>query len=95
MANRSPGCFGHYDFAQIAKFAKKRFIEGYDTVSLLQQAKNDTEREEVALVCLLDVEDKYVLDINLKCRHAKNCNVTNCRDKLRKLIENELSHSRN
>lgn len=91
MVNRSPGCFGNYDFDHIAHFAKKRFIDGYSTIDLLAQAKSETEREEIALVCMLDVEDDMVLDIELGCRYADDCKVTNCRDKLRRLIEAELT----
>jgi hypothetical protein len=90
MANHSPGCFGKYDFDHIARFAKKRFIDGNTTISLLEQARSETEREEIALVCMLDVDDAIVLDVNLSCRYANDCKVTNCRDKLRQLIETEL-----
>ena len=91
MVNRSPGCFGNYDFDSIAEFARKRYVEGESTIKLLQQARTQAEKEEIALVCMLDVEDEYVLDIQLDCRYAKDCKVTNCRDKLRKLIEIELA----
>jgi hypothetical protein len=90
MATSNPGCFGHYEFNHIAHFAKKRFVEGYSTISLIQQARSDTEREEVVLVCMLDIEDEFVLDIELDCRYVSDCKVTNCRDKLRSLIESEL-----
>ena len=90
MANYSPGCFGSYDFDRIAHFAKKRFVDGNSTINLLEQANSKTEREEIALVCMLDVEDEIVLDVDLDCRYADDCKVTNCRDKLRKLIEIEL-----
>ena len=93
MANRSPGCFGNYDFDNIAKFAKKRFVDGNSTISLLKQARTETEREEIALVCMLDVDDEIVLDVKLDCRYAEDCKVTNCRDKLRKLIETEITIS--
>ena len=93
MANHSPGCFGNYDFDNIANFAKKRFVDGDSTISLLKQARTQTEREEIALVCMLDVADEIVLDIKLGCRYADDCKVTNCRDKLRKLIETELEGS--
>ena len=89
MGNRNPGCFGHYDFDHIAYFAKKRFVDGCNTISMLKQAQSETEREEIALVCMLDVDDEIVLDIQLGCRYADNCKVTNCRDKLRKFIEAE------
>jgi len=93
MANHSPGCFGNYDFDRIANFAKKRFVDGNSTISLLKQARSETEREEIALVCMLDVDDEIVLDVKLDCRYANDCKVTNCRDKLRKLIETELKVS--
>lgn len=92
MPNRSPGCFGNYDFDHIAHYAKRRFVDGCNTISLLAEANSETEREEIALVCMLDVEDDLVLDIHLDCRHANDCKVTNCRQKLRHLIEDELGH---
>ena len=91
MVSSNPGCFGHYDFEHIAHFAKKRFVDGYSTISLLQQARSDTERQEAALVCMLDVEDELVLNIELDCHYASDCKITNCRDKLRQLIEAELN----
>ena len=93
MANYSPGCFGNYNFDHIAKFAKKRFVDGNSTISLLEKACSETEREVIALVCMLDIEDKFVIDLTLDCRYADDCKVTNCRDKLRKLIETELTES--
>ena len=89
MVNRNPGCFGHYDFDHIVDFAIKRFVDGCNTISMLMQAQSETEREEIALVCMLDVDDEIVLDIQLDCRYGDDCKVTNCRDKLRKLIEAE------
>ena len=69
-------------------------MDGNSTISLLNQAHSETEREEIALVCMLDVEEELVLDIELDCRYANDCKVTNCRDKLRKLLEIELKASR-
>ena len=92
MVKRNPGCFGHYDFDHIARFAKMRFVDGYSTISLLQQAQSEIEREEAALVCMLDVEDEFVINVELDCRYAKDCKITNCRDKLRKLIEAMLTN---
>ena len=94
MPNHSPGCFGKYDFNNIAKFAKKRFVEGDSTISLLKKARSKIEREEIALVCMLDVDDAIVLDVKMDCRYADDCKVTNCREKLRKLIETELEVSK-
>lgn len=91
MVCRNPGCLGNYDFDHIAFFAKKRFVDGYDTVALLEQARSQREKEEIALVCLLDVEDDQIKDLHLSCRYKDQCEVTTCRDKLKKLIEQELA----
>lgn len=95
MANHNPGCFGNYDFDRIAEFARKRFVDGCNTIQLLEQAQSETEQEEIILVCMLDVADEFVLDTQLECRYSQDCKVTNCRDKLRKLIETELKACRN
>ena len=90
-ACRNPMCLVDYDFEQIAYFARKRFVDGVDTVSLLQQAGSKREKEEIALVCLLDVEDDVIRAIQLKCRHADKCKVTDCRNRIKKMIEQDLA----
>jgi hypothetical protein len=87
----NPRCIGNYDFEHIAHFARKRFVEGFDTVSLLSQARSQRENEEIALVCMLDVEENVIRDLQLSCRHADTCGVTDCRDRLRDLIERDLA----
>ena len=94
MVCRNPGCLGDYDFENIAFFARKRFIDGWDTVSLLAQARTQREKEEIALVGLLDVEDDQIRDLQLNCHHAERCPLTNCRELLRKLIADELAARR-
>jgi hypothetical protein len=91
MVCRNPGCLGNYDFDHIAFYARKRFIEGCDTVALLRQAKSEREKEEIALVCMLDVDDDCIRDMKLSCRYAGQCAVTTCRAKLKKMIEAELA----
>jgi hypothetical protein len=92
MACRTPGCLGNYDFDRIAFYARKRFVEGYDTVTLLEQATSEQEKEEIALVAMLDIEDNIIQDMELCCRHAKECKVTICREKLKKMIERDLAN---
>ena len=91
MACYNPGCLGNYDFDHIAFFARKRFVEGYNTIELMEQAESDREKEEIALVCMLDVEDDTIHDLKLSCRYNGECKVTNCRTKLKKMIEEELA----
>ncbi len=87
MACHNPRCLGNYDFDHIAFFAIKRFVEGYNTITLLEQAESECEKEVIALVCLLDVEDNKIRDLGLSCGH-----VIDCRDKLKIMIEEELEN---
>ena len=91
MACHNRECLGSYDFEQIAFFARKRFVEGCSTVALLEQAKSDCEREEIALVSLLDVSDDKLRDLRLGCKYSRQCKVMDCRDRLRRMIEEELA----
>jgi hypothetical protein len=87
----NPRCMGKYDFEHIARYARKRFVEGCDTITLLNQASTQREKEEIALVSMLDVDENVIRDLNLSCRHADSCEVTDCRDRLRELIERDLA----
>lgn len=89
----NPRCLGHYDFEHIAYFARKRFVEGFDTITLISLASTQREKEEIALVCMLDVEADTIRDLKLDCRHAGTCEVTDCRERLRDLIERDLAGS--
>jgi hypothetical protein len=81
---------GNYDFDKIAFFAKKRFVEGCNTIELMGAAESEREKEEIALVSLLDVEDDEIRDLQLSCKYAGQCKVMDCRDKLKKMIAEEL-----
>jgi hypothetical protein len=90
MFCHNPRCMGNYDFNHIAFFAKKRFVEGCNTIELMEAAESEREKEEIALVCLLDVEDGQIRDLQLCCRHAGRCKAIDCREELIKIIEEEL-----
>ena len=90
MTCQNPRCMGNYDFDHIAYFAKKRFVEGCNTIELLGAAKTEREKEEIALVCLLHLEDDAIRDLRLCCKYAGKCKAINCRDRLKKMIEDEL-----
>lgn len=90
MSHYNPDCLGEYDFDHIAHFAHKRFIEGCRTIDLLMQANTQREKEEIALVATMDLDDDTIVDLNLTCRHAENCHVMTCRDVIRNLIEERI-----
>jgi hypothetical protein len=91
MGCRDQSCLGKYDFDNIVCFAKQRFVEGCSTIELMGQAGSEREKQEIALVSLLDVEDDQIRDIRLSCIHEGECNVVDCRSKLKKMIEERLA----
>ena len=91
MSCHVPGCIGNYDFEQIVAFAFRRFVEGYSTIALLKQARTEREKEEIALVSMLDVEDDKIRDLHLCCENSADCKVIDCRERLKKMIDAELA----
>jgi hypothetical protein len=91
MACKKPECLGNYNFDKIAYFARMKFIEGYSTIELLKLATSKYEKEEIALVCLLDVDDDKIRDLQLTCTYAGECISVDCRERLKRMIEEELA----
>jgi len=91
MSCHVPGCMGNYDFDDIVEFAIRRFVDGFSTIDLLEQASTEREKEEIALVSLLDVEDDNIRDLHLCCKHSAHCKVLDCRARLKRIIEQELA----
>ncbi len=86
MADRISQCMGQYDFDRIARYARKRFVEGIDTITLLGDANSVVEREEIVLVSLLDVDGAEITALEISCSHASSCAVTDCHERLRQKI---------
>jgi hypothetical protein len=83
-------CFSKYSLDRLVRYAKKRFIEGIQTVDLLKTANSEIEKEEIMLIAFLDVEDKEIHDLLLGCTEDDSRLLLNCREILKSLIENEL-----
>jgi len=82
---------GNYNFDNIVFYAIKRFVEGCNTIELLDAAKSEREKEEIALVCLLHLDDDTIDDLNLCCDCAGQCKTIYCRNKLKKIIKEKLA----
>lgn len=93
MSCKKQQCLGNYDFDQIEYFARKKFIEGCSTIELLKLARSEYEKEQIALVCLLDVEDDKIRDLQLTCKYASECISVDCRQQLKRMIESELART--
>jgi hypothetical protein len=77
---------GKYNFDHIAFFAIKRFVEGWETIDLLGIAKNEREKEAIALVCLLHLDDDAMDDFHLSCDCNNKCKTLTYRKRLKKII---------
>ena len=80
-----------YDFDRIVFYARKRFVDGCNTIDLMTAAKSDKEKEEIALVALLNVDDENIQDLQLFSRYSEPCKAIDFRDYLREVIWKELS----
>jgi hypothetical protein len=56
----------------------------------MQCARTEREKEEIALVSMLDMDDDNIRDLKLCCKHAESCKSLDCREKLRQIIEDAL-----
>lgn len=90
MGSQFKECMGGYDFDHIAFYARRRFIDGCNTVDLMQAAGTQREKEEIALVSLLHVKNAEIQQIQLSCKHAGKCKIMDCRDRLIHKIETKI-----
>lgn len=71
----------------LTHYAYKRYIENVSTIELMQQATTEQQKEEIALVALLDVKD----DLNINLRYHKTYKNTDKLPQLRIEILQALS----
>lgn len=90
MISHIPECMGNYDFDKIAFYAKKRFVDGFNTIELMEAAKTQREKEEIALVSLLHVSKDKIQDIGLTCKYSGQCKIMDCRERLINMIAEEI-----
>ena len=90
-----PGCLSNYNFANLELFARNQFIEGCNTIDLMRNARTYREKEEIALVAMLDLSNKTVTDLRLDCKHADTCKSTHCRNLLNKIVKEGLVKKNN
>ena len=91
MASQNSEYLENYDFDRMVHYARKRFVDGCNTVDLMASAKTDREKEEIALVALLNVDDENIHELQLFCKYSEPCKAIDFRDSLRKTIWEELS----
>jgi hypothetical protein len=84
---------GNYDYDRIAILAIKRYVEGYNTIDLLEAATSQREKEEVVLVALLHFDDEVLDDFNLGCACDDECKTIIYRNRLKNMLRGYLENS--
>lgn len=72
--------------ADLEKWAYKKYVEGKDTLGLMQETRTEYDRELVTIVALLDFEPT-VLNTMLGHEAKATCNLQRCRDRVREWLQ--------
>ncbi len=80
-------CFGKYDIRELLPIVEKKFVDGLSTVELLKEAQNDEEKDKVAIVALLDLDDETVMNLLSDNKNGDaNFHILSCRNRLKKTL---------
>ncbi|MBE9536993.1 MAG: hypothetical protein IMF07_07400 [Proteobacteria bacterium] len=86
--NKDPkGCFCKYSINKLADVARGKFVEHRSTIDLMESAKSETEKDEVAIVSLFDVDDETLVELMKNKLEDERCSVVSCRKMLKRQIE--------
>jgi len=86
MACFNPECIGNSSFERIAFYARRRFIDGIDTITLMTEAPTERDKRDVALAALLDLDDASLRRMNLFHCPQQDCKAHDYRRRLKQLL---------
>jgi hypothetical protein len=66
---------------------RAKFMKHRSTVDLIRESVTAEERDPVAIVALLDIEDSLVVDALVSRAQGENCHIFSCRDMLKHQLE--------
>ena len=89
MACQNPGCIKQYDYECIAVYARMRYVEGVSTIMMLCNATTESEKIQISLACLLDLDDDKICDLLPACSRKCLRHLCELRRRLRVMIEHE------
>lgn len=84
--DRPAKCFCRLPMDQLAKWARRKYLDGRTTMELMAEAANSRERELVTVVALLEVEE-HELDRLLHHATGPNCRLDKCRKLVRDWVK--------
>lgn len=68
-------------------YAYKRYIENIQTIELMQQATTSKQKEEIALVALLDIKDDLNIDLSFQPPYQNISNFQELRVEILQVIK--------
>lgn len=80
-------CFCRYRVDELAALAKTKLMEHRSTMEMMESAKSDIERAEIAIISLFDVDDATLREVMEGKLEDGDCNVVSCRRMLIRQIE--------
>ena len=86
MPCHNPECLRRHRFARIAFYARKHYIEGINTITLLCSAGSEDEKIKIVLASMLDLDDEGFDELLPPCSHRCRCRMLDMRNHLRQMI---------
>ncbi len=89
-------CFAKYDIRELLPIVRKKFVDGFSTVELLKEAQNDEEKDKVAIVALLDLNDGTVMRMLSDNKNGnEDFHILSCRNWLMKTLRQMAMNQKN
>ena len=83
MPCNCPDCLQQIDFDTVEYYARRKYVDGASTMSLLANARTDGDKAHIALAALIDLDDDTFFSLDIVCDRQ-------CREKLAALRERLL-----
>ncbi|MFW2371651.1 MAG: hypothetical protein ACN4GM_00905 [Gammaproteobacteria bacterium] len=89
MIIETSNCLHDLDFEHLAYYAHQHYIEGVQTIELMEKANSEKEKEEIALVALLDVQTNVSIELSHHQPHENVGHLTDLKRVLQQYIQGE------
>jgi len=80
-----PRCFCKIPITDLEKWAHEKYVQGKNTLQLLDEAENDYDKELITIIAMLDVQEDS-LDAMLGHQTKDTCNLDACRNTVREWL---------
>ena len=87
---RPTRCFCKYEVEELEELGRKKFIERFPTVKLMQSASTQRDKDLICVISMLDIDDS-IAEIMIREHMADaTCDVLACRENLKRRLHHRL-----